>query len=285
MQSRERPDTQTQIETYASMARALEGRTLVVRTFDLGRDKAPPFLATENLGHESGLYLGGLRYSLSEGSLFESQLEAIISVSQEHDLQILLPMVVGADDFSQALSTIQKVADRCGSLRVPQVGAMIETPAALFSLDEILDMADFVALGTNDLTQYLLATDRDLAVHEEDCTAMHPAVLRAIKSVVDAAASLRCPLCVCGEEAGEADLACLLLGLGVRALSLGPSQAQEIRTVIRKIDAEEARVVADQALGCRSVAEVKQLVAAWRGPEAALSSSRSLPDVVDMKEP
>ena len=264
MQSHERPDTLTQIEMYAGMAQALEGRPLVVRTFDLGGDKLPPFLVAEEATRRQGLHLGGLRFSLAEGRLFESQLKAVVAVAQEHDLQILLPMVVGADDFSRAVTVIQQVAERRGFSRVPPIGAMIETPAALFGLDEILDLADFIALGTNDLTQYLLATDRDLAVHEEDCSAMHPAVLRAIKTVIDAATRLQCPLCVCGEEASDPDFACLLVGLGVSALSLDPRLSLDIRKAVRQIDSRDARDIAEQALSCQSVADVKALVTEWR---------------------
>lgn len=105
---------------------------------------------------------------------------------------------------------------------------MIETPAALYSLPEILDLADFLALGTNDLTQYMLATDRDLAEGQDDCTALHPAVLRAIKQVVEMSEKHQCPVCVCGEEAGDADFACLLIGLGIRELSVSPVRAGNV---------------------------------------------------------
>ena len=102
---------------------------------------------------------------------------------------------------------------------------MIETPAALFALEEILGLADFVAIGTNDLTQYMLAADRDAVDRTDECTPMHPAVLRAIKQVIEAATAKHRPVCVCGEEAGDADFACLLAGLGIRELSLSPGRA------------------------------------------------------------
>jgi phosphoenolpyruvate-protein kinase (PTS system EI component) len=97
-------------------------------------------------------------------------------------------MVIGGDDFARAIAAVDRVADQLGGLRRPPIGAMIETPAALYALDEIFDLADFVAHGTNDLTQYMLAADRDLAEGTDDCTAMHPAVLRAIKQVVETSA-------------------------------------------------------------------------------------------------
>lgn len=279
MESRERPDTGTQIAVYANAARGLAGRPLVVRTFDLGRDKLPPFLLTEEPRQQKGLGLGGLRFSLTEKLLFESQLKAILTVAQEYDLQILLPMVIGVDDFSRGVSTIQAVADRYGFMRIPPIGAMIETPAALFALDEILDQADFIALGTNDLTQYLLATDRGLPEGEGECTAMHPAVLRAIKTVVGAATRLQCPLCVCGEEASDPAFACLLVGLDVRSLSMAPKQASAVRKAISEINARDACDVAERALSCSSVAEVRTLLDEWlppATPQAAINADFSI---------
>ena len=131
-------------------------------------------------------------------------------------------------------------------LRRPPIGAMIETPAALFALDEIFELADFVAIGTNDLTQYMLAADRDLSEGTDDCTAMHPAILRAIKRIVEAANQWKRPVCVCGEEAGDADFACLLVGLGIRELSLSPSSAVAVRQAIRGIDSHRAAEIADR---------------------------------------
>ena len=113
---------------------------------------------------------------------------------------------------------------------------MIETPAALFALDEIMELADFVAIGTNDLTQYMLAVDRDVWLGMDDCTARHPAVLRAINQIVQSGLRWNRPVCVCGEEAGETDFACLLVGLGVRELSLGPSRGAAVRHAIRGIN-------------------------------------------------
>ena len=137
---------------------------------------------------------------------------------------------------------------------------MIETPAALFALDEIFELADFVAIGTNDLTQYMLASDRDVADVVGDCTVMHPAVLRAIKQVVEAAEKRRCPVCVCAEEAGEANFACLLVGLGVRELSVSPARAAAVRHALRDIRCRAAQDAAEQALRCRKPQQVQKLI-------------------------
>ena len=283
METQERPDTTTHRTIYTNMAKHLAGQPLVVRTFDLGREKLPPFLLAEETELPKGLHLGGLRFSLAEVEMFETQIQAILAVAQDHDVRILLPMVVGSDDLAQAIATIRRVADRCGLKDTPPIGAMIETPAALFGLDQILDLADFVALGTNDLTQYLLATDRALAEAEDDCTAMHPAVLRAIKSVIDAANRLRCPLCVCGEEASDPDFACLLVGLGVRQLSVNPRQAGEVRLAIRQIDSHDAYRIASRAIDCHSASEVRAILDEWRSRNGAqVTSSTNLSDHVTL---
>ena len=150
---------------------------------------------------------------------------------------------------------------------------MIETPAALYALDEILDLADFVALGTNDLTQYMLATDRDLAEAEDDCTALHPAVLRAIKQVVKASEKHQCPVCVCGEEAGDVDFACLLVGLGIRELSLSTGRAAAVRQTLLRINSRVAVETAEQALSCRSPREVRILLTELRSTAAKMAQS------------
>jgi phosphoenolpyruvate-protein kinase (PTS system EI component) len=181
-------------------------------------------------------------------------------VAQTSDVRILFPMVIGSDDFARAIAAVDSVVDELGVLRRPPIGAMIETPAALYALNEILDLADFVALGTNDLTQYMLALDRDWVEVTDDCTAMHPAVLRAIKQVVEAAKKRQCPVCVCGEEAGIADFACLLVGLGVRELSLSPAQAAGVRDALRHIRCRDALEVADLSLQCRTPQEVRKLL-------------------------
>ncbi|TWT85286.1 Phosphoenolpyruvate-protein phosphotransferase [Posidoniimonas polymericola] len=264
LEAAERPSTDTQAEVYGGMASCLGGLPMVVRTFDLGGDKQPPFLFTEGSEQDANLFVRGLRFSLAEGRLFESQIRAILKVTRTADLRILLPMVVGLDGFARAVAVIERIAVECGLPRTPPIGAMIETPASLYALDQILDLADFVAIGTNDLTQYMLATERGLADKSEDCSAMHPAVLQAIRQIVAAGVRLQCPVSVCGEEAGNPDFACLLVGLGIRELSLSPSQAGVVRQAIRAIDSKSAQAIAEQAIACGNTSDVRALVARWR---------------------
>ena len=218
LESHERPSFEMQREMYDNIASGLGDLPLVIRTFDLGGDKLPPFLL-EGPETNASLHLRGLRFSLADRELFSTQVRAILHAAQSSDVSILLPMVIGSDDFAQAIAAVDSAVEQLGVLRRPAIGAMIETPASLYALDEILELADFVAIGTNDLTQYMLAADRDLAEGTDYCTAMHPAVLRAVKQVVEAAERQQCPVCVCGEQAGDADFACLLVGLGETSAS------------------------------------------------------------------
>jgi len=259
LESLERPSFEEQVEIYSSISRNLDNLPLTVRTFDLGGDKLPPFLLTEKADANARFGLRGLRFSLKEVELLDTQLKAILQVARTADVRILFPMVTGPDDFAQAIGAVERATGYVGIQQRPRIGAMIETPAALFALDEILELADFVAIGTNDLTQYMLAADRSLIDSNDDCSAMHPAVIRAIKLIVDASDEHKCPLCVCGEEAGDVDFACLMIGLGVRELSLSPNRAAAVRRAIRQIRVDDMEKIADMALKCRTPQEVRDL--------------------------
>ncbi|QDU76822.1 Phosphoenolpyruvate-protein phosphotransferase [Bremerella volcania] len=259
LESFERPSFEEQVEIYSSISRNLDNLPLTIRTFDLGGDKLPPFLLSEKTDANVRFGLRGLRFSLKEVELLDTQLKAILQVARTADVRILFPMVTGPDDFAQAIGAVERATGYVGIQQRPKIGAMIETPAALFALDEILELADFVAIGTNDLTQYMLAVERGLIEGGDDCTAMHPAILRAIKLIVAASDKHHCPVCVCGEEASEVDFACLLIGLGIRELSLSPNRAAAVRRAIRQIRVDDMERIADMALKCRTPQEVRDL--------------------------
>ncbi len=267
------PSFDRQRDLYRRLIDGLCGRKLVVRTLDLGGDKLPRFMRTH---YEANPNLGsrGLRFSLSEPELFSTQLRALLSAAVHGDLRIIFPMVVGESDFCRACRQVEQLSGELGLNSLPRLGAMIETPAALFALKEILQQADFVSIGTNDLTQYMLATDRDAADMADDYSVLHPSVLRAIRRVVTTADEAGCELSVCGEAAGEIGTACVLIGLGVRQLSMSPIRAVRVKLGIRNLAASELRELAEQALQADSVLSVKQLVREFQQgkPELSLSS-------------
>jgi phosphotransferase system enzyme I (PtsI) len=255
LDSEEPPDLQEQMAAYEQVAQALPGLPVVIRTLDVGGDKKPPFLTPEMEGR---LRLGqrGLRFSLMEGTLLAVQLRAIVEVFLRHgQVGVLFPMVVGASDLEEALKRLRQTARELGAERTPPVGTMIETPSSLFELDEILRQVDFVSVGTNDLAQFMLAADRSAVDLLTEEALLHPSVLRALRRVVEAAAAHHRPVSVCGEAAGNPPLACLLVGLGIRELSMAPRRSARVRYGLRKHRLDELETLARQAIRNESARE------------------------------
>jgi phosphotransferase system enzyme I (PtsI) len=260
LEAPQRPSYAAQVEIYEQVADALNGRPLVIRTFDFGDEKVPLFLAAER-GNAVTWGLRGLQFSLAERKLLETQLQAIAHAAQGRDVRVLFPMVVGGDDLRRACEALTVAVKRVGGKQRPQVGAMVETPAALFSLEEILELAAFVAIGTNDLTRYMLAVHRDAPDLASEYTVHHPSVLRAVRQIVTAAQARRRPVSVCGEDAADPAFACLLVGLGVRELSMSPTRGDGVRTMLRSISSRETEEVASQSLRCSTPGAVRRLLA------------------------
>jgi phosphoenolpyruvate-protein phosphotransferase (PTS system enzyme I) len=257
----EAPTFEKHRAAYEDAARRLDGRPLVIRTLDLGGDKFPRFLDSH---HEVNPMLGlrGLRFSLTEGrALFETQVRAILAVAASHrEVRILLPMVLGAADFGAARSIIEKFAREEHLRERPKIGAMIETPAAVLTIHDILELADFASIGTNDLTQFILAADRNAFDVIEHHTVLHPAVLRAIKLVTEAGEKAGKAIAVCGEAAANPAVAGLLVGLGIRQLSMSPVASAWVRQRIRTLDSREAETLAARALKCADAEFVRMAI-------------------------
>jgi phosphoenolpyruvate-protein phosphotransferase (PTS system enzyme I) len=262
LDSREPPSFERQAGVYRQVLQALDGLPLTIRTLDLGGDKIPLFLAPHAERNPS-LGLRGLRFSLREERMFETQLRAIVHAASAGPVRVLFPMVLGDADLKEATARLREAGK--GGTRHPeiQVGSMIETPAAVFLIDQILDEVDFVSLGTNDLTQFVLAADRDAIDLLDGYSVLHPSVLRAIAHVVDAARDRGRPVSVCGEAAGDPATAALFLGLGVRELSMSPRRALRVRQAIARLECSAAEALASEALACRTNREAKQRVAAF----------------------
>jgi phosphoenolpyruvate-protein kinase (PTS system EI component) len=283
LNSHEPPSFEQQVHAYQWVIRALEGLPLAIRTLDFGGDKIPIFLAPHSERNPS-LGLRGLRFSLRERRLLETQLRAIAHASAAGAVRVLFPMVLGDADLHEAKDCLRAAMDTVAGLPRIEIGAMIETPAAVFSIDQILDEVDFVSLGTNDLTQFVLAADRDAIDLIDGYSVLHPSVLRAILRVVEAARERARPLSVCGEAAGDPATAALLVGLGIRDLSMSPRRASRVRRALAQIECREAQAVASEALTCRSSHEVAERVATFtsqsslqtREPHSARGSRRGL---------
>lgn len=254
------PSLEEQVDLYTQVATRMADRDVCIRTLDLGGDKYPLFLKHSP---ESNPNMGvrGLRFSLREGlDLFQTQVEALLKVSIHHRLAILLPMVLGSDDLLEAKGIIQGMAREL-DVAVPPIGVLVETPAAVLLINDILEHVDFVNVGTNDLTQFILATDRNALDMQDDYSILHPAVLRAVEGVTRAARSQNKPATVCGEAAGNPEIAALLVGLGIRRLSMSPSLSARVKHLLRSYPLETLQSLANEAIAANSIRQVKEIIA------------------------
>lgn len=275
------PTEEEQYQTYRRTAEAMGKRELVIRVLDVGSDKLLPYLP---LPAEPNPSLGqrGTRLLLKHPEIFRPQLRAVLRLSATHRVAILFPMIGGVDEILAAKAQLQAVQTELRTEQVAfdagmRVGAMIETPSAVLTARYIAQEVDFLSIGTNDLTQYLLASDRGSHAMANYYEPLHPAVMLSIKAVVDAAASEGKDVSVCGEMAGNPAYAELLLGLGIRALSVVPGELLEVKRVIRSVATDHAHQVAQCVLSARTIAAVKECLAAHTKPRASAASTSPRP--------
>lgn len=254
----EAPDEAEQQATYQAAADGLAGRPLVVRTLDAGGDKP---LAFAPAPHETNPALGlrGLRASLRQPDLFRAQVAAILRVSGPGERRILLPMVTDLEDLRAARAIVGEVAAAL-DLPAPKLGVMIETPASALVADQLAAEADFLSVGTNDLTQYVLAMDREHPELASRLDALHPAVLRLIGQAADAARDQGRPISVCGGLASDPLAAPVLVGLGVGCLSAAPAAIPALKQRLRGLTLENCRSLAAAAVAMTSASEVRALL-------------------------
>jgi phosphoenolpyruvate-protein phosphotransferase len=253
---------QRQAETYRYAARRLAGRPVTIRILDLTPDKV---LALSGDVPQVGASLldRSVHYALAHPEILRPQLRAILRAAPEGNLRILLPGVTGPGEIDTFRAFLRQVADEVwkeSSARAPRfipVGAMIETAAALLMVDAIAESADFLSLGTNDLLCHLFGRER----HRGRENAYEPSLLRAIDFTVQAARSTNKPLSVCGEMAGEPAFTALLIGLGIRELSMSPERLPEVRYNVSRISATQASTLSRRALALPNGSEVKRLLA------------------------
>jgi phosphoenolpyruvate-protein phosphotransferase (PTS system enzyme I) len=252
------PGEEEQYQALKSIIVAMDGRPVTVRTLDIGGDK----LALPLSGHTAeaanpALGLRAIRLSLKERPLLEAQLGAILRAGVHGPVRILLPMISSISEVRQVRQAMAKVVQRLKRRKVkipdplPPLGVMIEVPGAALSADALAQACEFFAIGTNDLTMYTLAIDRGEEQVAHLYNALHPAVLRLIQFTAEAALRARIPISVCGEIAGDPRYTALLLGLGVRELSMAWPALPRVKQRIRSIDllaaTRRARMIMDQS--------------------------------------
>jgi len=258
------PSEEEQYRMYRTTADRLKPREVVIRVLDIGSDKLLPYFP---LPREANPSLGrrGIRLLLAHPEVLRPQLRAILRLSATHPVSILLPMVGGVEDLHAAKAAIESVKASLAAEHQPfnpqvSVGAMIETPAAAIMTSRLAQEVDFFSIGTNDLVQYLLTTDRtssDVAAYYEP---LHPAVLEVLASVASAAKAKNKPVSICGEMAGNPAYTTLLLGLGFRSFSVSPGEILEIKNAIRSTSLQQADLLARQVLELGTILEAKELL-------------------------
>jgi phosphotransferase system enzyme I (PtsI) len=259
------PSEDEQFESYREVARAMDGRPVVIRTLDLGADKAIEGESATEMPNPA-LGLRAIRYCLAEPQLFLAQLRAILRASKFGRVKILLPMLAHAHEIDQSLAMVKQARQQLDDKGIDydktiEVGGMIEVPAAALALPMFMRRLDFLSIGTNDLIQYTLAIDRtdDAVAHLYD--PLHPAVLHLIAHTIQAANRGGTPIAVCGEMAGEANLTRLLLGFGLRNFSMHAQQLLSIKERVLRTNLAEAQPLAQRVLRQSDPAKTRELLA------------------------
>ncbi|WP_049997188.1 phosphoenolpyruvate--protein phosphotransferase [Halococcus sediminicola] len=261
------PGEDEQYEIYREALASFPDGRVVVRTLDIGGDKPIPYL---DLPSEDNPFLGerGIRRSLdADSELFETQLRALVRAAIETtgDLAIMFPLVATLDEFETGRERVETViADLEAdgqSIETPEVGTMIETPATVFLAPDLAARADFLSIGTNDLTQYVMAADRGNERVGDLHDPRHPAVLRALRRTIEATEGMETWIGMCGEMAGDPELTELLVGLGLDELSMSALTVPEVKARIGEIDSSMARTLAERALAASTKREVDDILA------------------------
>jgi phosphoenolpyruvate-protein phosphotransferase len=260
---RSMPTEEEQTAAYAEVLAAADGRPVVVRLADIGGDKPLPYLPIEP---EANPFLGvrAIRLAEQHPDLYPTQVRAILRASAAAGAPawIMAPMVADVADVELVSGWVRDAREAVPDAQRPRVGIMVEVPSAVMLADRLAEMVDFMSIGTNDLAQYLLAADRTNPALAARQDGLHPAVLRAVRDTVAAAAAVRgCEVAVCGELAGDPEGALVLVGLGVDELSMGPSSFGPVKRALATRTRDELEALAANAIACRSASEVRELVA------------------------
>lgn len=256
--AKEPPTEREQYKIYQEMADSQNGNPIIIRTLDVGADKHIPFISQIR---EDNPILGrrGVRTSFANINLFKTQLRAIMQVKPYGIAKIMIPMVTFLEEIKTVKRFVKEEQKKLGIDKV-SLGMMMEVPAAAIMAKEFAKEVDFFSIGTNDLTQYTLALDRSHPTLNFLSDSLNPSVLHMINSIIEGAESQNIPVGVCGAVASEPAGAILLIGLGIRSLSVVPNMIADIKALIRQLDIKKCEKVAQKALKCTNVEEVRSLI-------------------------
>ena len=252
------PSEEEQYETYRKVAEQVKPNPLIIRTFDLGGDKLA--VGTIDVGDELNPFLGwrAIRFCLENIDIFKTQLRAILRASAVGNVKIMFPMISGLEELRHAKAVLDECRREVGEKKSGkmEVGAMIEIPSAAISADTLAHEVDFFSIGTNDLIQYTIAVDRvnERIAHLYEPT--HPAVLRLLKMIADAAHANKIWVGVCGEMARDVALIPILLGLGIDELSVGARSVPRVKMAVRSLAVPECQQLVDEVLRLQTSSEI-----------------------------
>jgi phosphotransferase system enzyme I (PtsI) len=251
----EPPGIEEQRAIYEDLLAAAAPHPVVVRTYDIGGAKG----IGPARGDNPALGLRGLRYCLAHPALFDAQLTALCLASRKGPLSVMLPMVTSLSELAEARIALANMARRVGLAEPPPLGAMVEVPSAALLADRLAPAADFFSIGTNDLAQYALAVDRANPDVASLYQPLHPAILRMVRSVVEAGRAYGKPVAVCGELAADPIGIAVLVGLQIFDVSVTPVAIAGVKESLLGIDSARMRVLAEKALGAAEASEVEKL--------------------------
>lgn len=257
------PAESVQVLNYRRVLEAFAPRPVILRTLDIGGDKPLPYFPVV----EQNPFLGwrGVRISLAHPEIFLTQVRAMLRAAVDlGNLQIMLPMISGVAEVDELKMLITRACDELSEegylVSMPSIGVMVEVPSAVYMIEELARRVDFISVGTNDLTQYLLAVDRNNTRVAELYDDLHPAVLRALEQVVRGARLFNRPVSVCGELAGNPMATVLLMGLGVDSLSMSAGSLMKVKWVVRSFSVSRARQLLHAALRMEDAAQVRRFM-------------------------
>lgn len=258
------PTEEEQFEAYKTVAEKLEGKPVIIRTLDIGGDKAIPYLGLEQ---EENPFLGfrAIRFCLQREDVYKGQLRALLRASAYGSIKIMIPLVTGVDELRQAKVLVKDIMSELDSEGIEynkdiEIGVMMETPAACMVADLLAKEAAFFSIGTNDLTGYTMAVDRGNAKVAYLYSTYNPAVLRAIKRIIECGKSEGIMVGMCGEAAADSKLIPLLLAFGLGEFSVSATSVLKTRKIISECDIASAKVLADKVMAATTEAEVLEIL-------------------------
>jgi phosphotransferase system enzyme I (PtsI) len=259
------PDEEEQLATYCEILKSSPPGTVTIRTLDIGGDKTVPYLGHTH--QEANPFMGwrSIRLSFEHPDFFIKQIRAILRAAAdcpERSVRMLFPMITALEEIKKVRTIVRRACEQLKSEQKPyrevQLGIMIEVPAAAISIQDFLNVVDFVSIGSNDLVQYLMAADRDNPKVSHLCQPLSPPVLRVLSRVIRAARQVNKPITLCGEMAGQPRAFLVLFGMGLRSFSMSPSFIPTVKELATHLTEAEAHQIVRRAMTYRTTAQVKK---------------------------